>query len=130
MKNIYVPHSNAYDFRNELYIPLRASILNSKFNLVFPHEESKSSFNSKEFFKDGNCHYLLAEVSYPSIGLGIELGWANIFGIRTICLIKKGLKLSTSISVLTNEIIEYENSLDLVDKLESLLIKNVLLNRK
>jgi hypothetical protein len=66
--NIYIAHSRSYDFRNELYIPIRNSILNEKYNFVLPHENSDKLFDSKRFF-ELDCDILIAEVSYPSLGL-------------------------------------------------------------
>lgn len=73
---IYVAHSSGYDYQNELYSPIRNSTLNTKHQITLPHENSIEQFNSKEFLK--KCNLVIADVSYPSTGLGIELGWANI----------------------------------------------------
>lgn len=110
--NIYVGHTTKeYDFKEELYKPLRSSFLNDYVNIVLPHEYSDKPFNSKEFLKQ--CHCMVAEVSYPSTGLGIELGWASLYDIPIICFYKKGLKPSSSLSVITNKFIEYKNIQDL-----------------
>lgn len=121
MKDIYVSHTRDYDFKKQLYEPLRESGLNYKFNIILPHEKSDTPYNSKDLFKSRNFQCLLAEISYPSISLGIELGWADSCGIKIICLVKKGFKISNSLRVLTDKFIEYEDSTELIDKLENIL---------
>lgn len=112
---IYVCHSKSFDYQNELYKPLKEAKLSVEF--IFPHEESSQTFNSKELFEKHSCDYVLAEVSTPSTGQGIELGWADISGIPILCFYKAGTTPAKSLNVLTDKIIEYGDSLDLVNKL-------------
>ena len=112
---IYVCHSKNFDYLNELYRPLKEAKLPVEF--IFPHEENSSTFNSKGLFEKHECDYVLAEVSMPSTGQGIELGWADIFGIPIICFHKIGTTPADSLKVITDKIIEYGDSLDLVNKL-------------
>ena len=65
---------------------------------------------------------IIAEVSYPSTGQGIELGWADVFKIPIICIYKEGYKYSGSINKLTEKFIVYKNSQDLIKKLERIPI--------
>jgi hypothetical protein len=114
--NIYIGHANNINFKEELYKPIRASKLNEAYDIVLPHEKSHESFNSKDFLK--TCGYMIAEVSEPSLGLGIEIGWANIYEIKIICIYKKGIRLSNSLKMITSIFIEYENDTDMINKLE------------
>ncbi|MCX7956147.1 MAG: hypothetical protein N2593_03555 [Patescibacteria group bacterium] len=94
---IYISHSTKYDYLNELYLPIKKTDFNKAYQFIFPHEKSKEKlFNSKKLFYEG-CDLVLAEISYPSISIGIELGWANMLGIKIICLYKKGIKPSKSL---------------------------------
>ena len=120
MKNIYVPHANSFDFKNELYKPIRESDLNSKFIFTLPHENSEKLFNSKEYLK--RCDLVLAEVSYPSTGLGIELGWANSYGVPIICISKLGSKPSNSLKAVGSEFLEYKDSEDMISRISELLL--------
>ncbi len=70
--NIYVAHSREFDFKKDLYEPIRNSELNDLAEVILPHEQSEEPFNIKEGLK--TVDYMIAEVSFPSIGLGIELG--------------------------------------------------------
>ena len=118
---IYVTHSTSFDFQNELYGPLRKSELNMVHEIVLPHEHSSEQFSSKEFMKE--CDVVLAEVSYPSTGQGIELGWANTYNVPIVCLNKKGMKVSGALKTVSEVFIEYENTEDMVKKLGQYLEK-------
>lgn len=117
---IYIGHSTSYDFKNELYKPLRESSLNKKHTIVLPHENSNELFNSKDFLAK-EADLMIAEVSFPSFGLGIELGWANLNNVKIICVHKKEAKVSGSLKAVSNDFIEYSNSKELVEKLEKRL---------
>ena len=115
---IFVAHSSNFDFKNELYIPLRKSELNKKHIIFLPQENGKETI-PKEMIK--NTDVIIAEVSYASTGQGIELGWADIFKIPIICIYKEGSKYSSSLNKLTNKFIVYKDSDDLIKKLSSFL---------
>lgn len=112
---IYVSHARNFDYLNELYKPLKEANLPVEF--IFPHEKGDGPFNSKLLLERHGCDYVLAEVSTPSIGQGIELGWADIFGIPIICFYKTGTTPAKSLKMVTEKIIEYGDSMDLVNKL-------------
>jgi hypothetical protein len=117
---IYIAHSREFDFKKELYEPIKKSPLYKKYEIILPHEKSDKPFSTKDLFQEkGNM--LVADISKPSTGLGIELGWANAFGNRIICVYKKGAIFSDSIKTVTKEFIEYENPADLISKLETML---------
>lgn len=118
---IYVSHSTSFDFKNELYIPLRESQLNNEHEIILPHEFSNTQFNSKEAIP--TCDLIIAEVSFPSTGQGIELGWANWNNKTIVCIYKEGAKYSGSLKVVSNDFIEYKDQADLVNRLEEFLSK-------
>lgn len=113
---IYFAHSSELNYK-KLYVALSKSSLNNKHELILPH--SSKVVNSKEIIS--SCGLLIAEVSLPSTGLGIELGWAYVSKVTIICVYKKGSKFSSSLKFLTPKFIEYENANDLVKKLEAQL---------
>lgn len=115
---IYVSHSTKFDYNRELYQPLRASELNKKHEIVLPHEGGKN-INSKEVIK--NSDLVLAEVSLPAMGQGIELGWADAFDRPIICLYQSDKEFSPYLKYLTEKFISYRDSLDLIQQLEKLL---------
>ncbi|OGM27238.1 hypothetical protein A2962_01870 [Candidatus Woesebacteria bacterium RIFCSPLOWO2_01_FULL_39_61] len=112
---IYVTHSTGFDFKKELYGPIRKSELNSKHEITLPHEKSSELFDSKKYLD--KCDLVIAEVSHPSTGQGIELGWANAKQVPIICFYKKGASPSNSIKAVSKHIFEYEGSIDLVNKI-------------
>ncbi|MDP2666828.1 MAG: hypothetical protein Q8P05_05015 [Candidatus Diapherotrites archaeon] len=112
---IYVAHASGFDFRTELYNPLRNSSLNQIHDIILPHERDGEPASSRDIIP--TCHYVLAEVSYPSTGLGIELGWADHSGVQIICLYRKGNAISSSLRIISNIFIEYADASDMIDKI-------------
>lgn len=122
MKKIYLSHNRKdMDFKNKLYLPIRNSELNHKFDIILPHENSNESFNVRDLFFNHKIDILLAEVSFPSTGQGIELGWANANSIPTICLYKKSSVIAGSLKTICNNFIEYESAEDMIAKLSEIL---------
>lgn len=120
---IYFGHSKGFDYKKDLYGPIRKSQLNGQHEIIFPHENSELPTNSKEFLKA--CDLMIAEISYPATGLGIELGWADAFKIPILYVYKTGSHVSNSAKLLTDKFIEYNNSKELVEKLEEYLKRAV-----
>ena len=114
---IYVAHSRAFDFKNELYGPLKNSSFAKNHEFILPHEGAE--LNSKDVIK--NADIILAEVSYPSLGEGMELGWADALNKRIVCIYKTGTKISASLNYLNVQKIEYSDENDLIAKLNSML---------
>lgn len=117
---IFVPHSSNFNFKEELYLPIRNSELNKKHKFILPQEKGKEQI-TKDVIK--SCDLVLAEVSYPSTGQGIELGWATMFNIPIICIYKKGSKYSSSLNFITDRFISYKDSQDLICQLSKVLNK-------
>jgi hypothetical protein len=88
--DIYIGHSSSIDFKEQLYEPLRNSGLDDEHNIVLPHEDSDEPFNSKKLLKN-KCDVFVAEVSEASTGLGIELGWADLYEVPVYVFTVKAL---------------------------------------
>lgn len=118
---IYIGHSKKFNFKEELYLPIRESKLNSEHEMILPHEidEETSVFITKDIIK--TCDLMIAEVTFPATGLGIELGWANTFERPIICIYRKGSQISGSLKVVCKNFIEYTDKKDLIVKLDSAL---------
>lgn len=114
--NIYIGHSRHSDYVKELYEPIRKSKLNKDHNFIFPHEEGKPFFWTKEILKE--CNLMVAEVSYPATGLGIELGYADMYNVPILCIYKTGFKISKSLESITDRFGQYENQKDIIKILE------------
>jgi hypothetical protein len=117
---IYVAHSSDFDYVNKLYRPLRESALNGEHDFFLPHENERSS-DTKELMRE--CDLLLADVSKPSTGEGIEIGRAEAIGLRIVCIYESGSKVSSSLKYVCNEFIEYTNPNDMITKITRLLSK-------
>jgi len=116
MKKIYVIHRRAFDYEKELYAPLKKQ---ADFEFVFPHTGENEVRNSKDLIRD--CDIVLAEVSFPSTGSGIELGRAESLGVPIVAIFKKGSQVFSSIKFLTDDIIEYDDLEKDFDKIRKIL---------
>jgi len=114
---IYVSHSTNFDYQAELYGPLREHF--SEQILFLPHEKSTETMDSKNTIKDADM--VLAEVSYPSTGQGIELGWANDAGVPIICIHREDAKHSGALEIVSDKLISYSSTDDLVSKLRKFI---------
>jgi hypothetical protein len=116
---IYVSHSTQFNYQEELYRPLTSSKLYTSNEIILPHKDSLELFSSKDYF--ASCDLVIAEVSFPSTGVGIELGWANAQNIKIICVYKTGSKFSSSLKAVSKYFIEYSSPEDLIKKLEEIV---------
>lgn len=116
---IYLSHSGTYDYESELYAPLKASSLARIHQILFPHDKENIDTISKKLITDGDL--VLAEVSYPSTGQGIELGWANDSNTPILCFYKSGSNPSNSLRFVTKDFLEYATVEDMLNKLETYL---------
>ena len=82
---------------------------------MLPHASSASQNTKGAIY---NSDLIVAEVSLPSTGGGIELGWASTAGVPIVAFCRTGSKYSSSIEYVTCEIIEYGGPTDFIDKLQ------------
>ncbi len=120
---IYFSHSRSFDYKKELYEPLRNSDLAKQHRFVFPHEESDNPFSTKQLLESKACDLIVAEVSFPATGQGIELGWADILQIPIVCIHKKDAHVAESLKVVSKEFMEYKDTRDMVLSLSKILNK-------
>jgi hypothetical protein len=118
---IFLSHPTAIDYKNELYAPIRGSELNKQHEFILPHENQETQFNTKDVFKDGSVDLVIADISTPSHGVGIELGWAEMLGIPIVCIYKQGSGYSGSLSAVCNKFLMYTDKENLISDLERLL---------
>ena len=118
---IYVSHSSSYDYINEIYNPIINSDISKTNTFFIPHENKNKITNTKDII--ASYDLVIAEVSLPSTGQGIELGWASYANVHILCVYKKGSKISTSIKFITTNFIEYENSKDMIEKIKEFISK-------
>lgn len=118
---IYLSHSTKYDYKKEFYEPLKQSILNKIHDInYFLQDDSPAKVkNSKEIIKD--CDLIIADITFQSTAIGIEIGWADAFNKKIILIYKKGSTVSKYMSLISEDIIEYADSSDLINKLEKIV---------
>jgi hypothetical protein len=116
---IYIGHSVGFDYQKELYEPLKASELFKQHELILPHEANPPTRNQKNFYS--TLDLFVAEVSYPSTGLGIELAWAQDAGRKILCVHRADKKPSRSIGSLCTDIRIYNNMEELVKIIQSVV---------
>ncbi len=120
---IYIAHSSNFDFRTELYIPIKESTLGTEHTFLLPHDASDALFSSRELFANG-CDLVIAEVSFPSTGMGIELGWANAAGVPIVCVYKSGTTPSSALASVTDTKLEYANATELLEQISKAIQKH------
>ncbi len=116
---IIVTHASSFDFEKEFYVPLKAVVEGTGHELIFPHVWHEQKKSTKEFLKDAGL--VIGEVSFPSTGQGIELGWADMLNVPTLFLRKQGAKSSSALNYLRGEYIDYSDESDLITKTRAFL---------
>jgi len=112
---IYVGHATRFNYYNELYQPLMQSNLWQQYTWYLPHLDSSRPINTKTLIH--NCDLVIAEVSLPSTGLGIELGWANSAQVPIIAIHKIDAKISSSLELICLKLIAYDDLSNLLKML-------------
>ena len=115
---IYLAHAGSFDYRAELYEPLKQSLAGN-YDIFFPHDKENSSIKTKEII--AGCDLVIAETSYPSTGQGIELGWADASGVPILCFYRSGATISSSLRFICDSFLEYTSMDDMQRKLEEWL---------
>lgn len=111
---IYVTHSSNFEYQKLLYGPLRSSVLSTEHSLVLPRENEVVVDTKKEVI---SSTIIIAEVSRPSTGMGIELGWADAANIPIVCIYAQGTKPSQSLRAISSIFIQYSGSKDMIEKI-------------
>ncbi len=109
---IYVSHSRGFDFKKKLYPALEHALRSHR--LTIPYKDGVFVDSKKDI---SNSDLVIAEVSMPSTGVGIELGWANLFQVKILAIHKKGTKVPESVKLIAKQVLSYSNSQDLATKI-------------
>ena len=117
---IYIAHSKAFDYKNELYLPIRNDVKLNQSEIILPHEEFQHS-HGRDFYKD--LDLFIAEVSYPAFGVGIELGWAYDDNVPIAFLCKRGVRIGTSLTLMSNDVSMYSSNEGLQRRVEDIILR-------
>jgi nucleoside 2-deoxyribosyltransferase len=90
--------------------------LSPRHEVHFPPEFEGKRVSSKKAVE--GCDVLLADVSLPSTGVGIELGYAEFLGKQVILLKESDKPLQASVAMLSKPCIDYFDFQDLSEKLK------------
>ena len=115
---IYIAHSRDYDYQNELYLPIKNSDIFKEHEFILPHE-SNNYKHDRDFYK--NIDLVIAEVSFPSTGLGIELGFLYDDNKPIYCIHQTDKKFSGSINVITKNIYGYNSQDEMVEIIKEII---------
>lgn len=116
---IYFAHSRDFNYEQDLYRPLRECSELPQSDLIFPHEPGYNNQQTREFYHDLNL--MIAEVSYPATGMGIELGWAYDSKVPIVCIAARNAKTSSSLKCLTDQFYYYGDQTELVEVIKQIL---------
>ena len=100
---VYLAHSSNCDYINKIYKPILNDPELSKI-ITLPHMEKEHN-HSRNYYEDFDL--VIAEVSAPSTGMGIELGFFYDEKKPIYCIYRGDY--SKSVEVIAKKIIEYEN---------------------
>jgi hypothetical protein len=118
---ILIAHASNYDYRTELYEPLKQSVVAQEHTIIFPHDQEDVEIDTNSHIPDTDL--LIAEVSHPSTGAGIEIGLVQAAEIPTLFVYKAGSAPTRSLKFVKGTTIEYSDASDLVAKIEEHLAK-------
>jgi len=108
---IYLAHSSNCDYINKIYKPILADSELSKI-ITLPHME-KDYMHNRNYYEDFDL--VIAEVSSPSTGMGIELGFFYDEHKPIYCIYQGDY--SKSVEVVAKKIIEYDNIVYTIKKI-------------
>ncbi len=115
---IFVAHASSFDFKNKLYAPIRESVLNTEHEFFLPQETGDEEV-TLETIKNSDA--LVCEVSMPSTGAGIEMGWASAYGVPILGIYEKGSGPSTSIEYIAKTYSEYSSADEMIKIIKEFL---------
>ncbi len=116
---IYIGHSRDYDYNKELYEPIRNDEELKNYNIILPHENNSNILYGTDFY--ASLDLLIAEVSLPSTGLGIELGFAKRDNTSIYCISHSNVKVSSSLKAVTDKFLTYSNSEELISVIKKII---------
>ncbi len=118
---IYIAHSKKLNYVENLYRPIRNDKELQKYNIILPHEHSSFNPNGREFYSSLTA--MIAEVTFPGTGMGIELGWAYDDSIPIYCIYQKGVKIASSLKQLNSKFIEYTSEQELLEIVKKIILE-------
>lgn len=120
---IYISHASSFNFAEELYKPIKKGLGAS--NFIFPHEDLKTNpYDVRKLFNSGKCSQVIAEVSYPSTGQGIELAWAEHLNIKINCIYNSKATPSSSLEKVSDTFFQYNSTSRMLSIIEKITLSS------
>lgn len=129
MGKIFLAAPFTFNFESGFLDDVEELLINLGHSVTVPHDFARDDVTDEELrekvkndlYMVESSDILLAEVTNPSHGVGMEILHANKLGKRIILLTRSGTKISSMVRVHGHEIIEYSNFEDLKQKLGNCL---------
>jgi hypothetical protein len=118
MLRIVVTHSSDLCWKKEFYNLLRM-FRSDECEIFLPQDDGVKEKITKEMIK--NCDFVIAEVSFPSTGQGIELGWADVFSKKIYCFNFARSTPSSALRAVAEEFVPYNGMEDLGKHLSAII---------
>lgn len=116
---IYIAHSRNFDYQAELYDPIRSDSRLPQSDIILPHDLGHNPEHGREFYAD--LTLVIAEVSYQSTGLGIEIGWAFDNQVPIYCLYRQDHHPSRSLHAVTDKFYSYAAQSDMLQIIQQII---------
>lgn len=116
---IVVTHSSDLDFEKVLYAPMMAADFWHEHEILLPQRTGLREQITREMIRDADL--VLCEVSMPSTGQGIEMGWATLYETPIVCFHHIDAKPSGALKFVCETFFTYENEVEMVEKIEKIL---------
>jgi nucleoside 2-deoxyribosyltransferase len=113
---IYIAHARSFDFQQDLYAPIQRSSLFHKHQFVLPHAGAGQVHTSSKGIIE-SCDCLIAEVSHPSTGMGIEIGWAHAANIPVYAMYRRDCTPTNALAAVTKQLYPYDDVIDTLQKI-------------
>lgn len=115
MRTIYVGHGVGFDYEGRLRKALRSVELPPGTRLLFSDPLDLSGERVKEALREGVALFI-ADLSDPSVRLGMELAWAEASGARTLCMWPSGSEPDERAALACDWRLSYQGEADLAMK--------------
>jgi nucleoside 2-deoxyribosyltransferase len=120
---ITCPVTLSQDRLNLLPLIKNISEENGLETFVFIVGGSPKEIFERDYSQIKSCDLIIADVSEPSHGVGIEIGFSYCLGLKRILLFEKGKKVTKLAQGMPNTIlVEYSNIDDMKSKLKQAIL--------
>lgn len=119
---IFISHSTVTDYEKEIYNPIKSSELTSSHEFIFPMDDVENvASDVRNVLLNKEIELVIADVSIPSHGVGMEMAWAYEANIPIVCIYKDGSELAESLEMVTKKFLMYTNAENMMQDLKDLL---------